>query len=210
MDLLLILSYAALCIAIFKIFKIPLNKWSVPTAVLGGVIIIGGLILMMNYNHPFSPIAKRVFVTTPIVPTVKGRVIDVPVEPNELLSPGDVLFTIEPTTYVAEVNRLQAAIAAAQTEDVELDTRRGLLTGVRQDEARALEDVLLEAFDLLVEDCEVESDAVIRAFQADLEELGVFRACETRTRREVHRREPCSFERRNVGSQRPRVARQVP
>lgn len=33
MDLLLILTYTALCIAIFKIFKIPLNKWTVPTAV---------------------------------------------------------------------------------------------------------------------------------------------------------------------------------
>ena len=27
MDLLLILTYTALCIGIFKIFKIPLNKW---------------------------------------------------------------------------------------------------------------------------------------------------------------------------------------
>ena len=42
MDLLLILTYAAMCIAIFKIFKIPLNKWSVPTAVLGGIVLIGG------------------------------------------------------------------------------------------------------------------------------------------------------------------------
>ncbi|WP_254203837.1 hypothetical protein [Aeromonas sp. FDAARGOS 1402] len=52
MDLLLILTYTALCIGIFKIFKIPLNKWTVPTAVLGGVIIIGTLIMLMNYNHP--------------------------------------------------------------------------------------------------------------------------------------------------------------
>ena len=36
MDLLLILTYGALCIAVFKIFKIPLNKWTVPTAALGG------------------------------------------------------------------------------------------------------------------------------------------------------------------------------
>ncbi len=33
MDLLLILTYAALCITIFKVFNIPLNKWTVPTAV---------------------------------------------------------------------------------------------------------------------------------------------------------------------------------
>ncbi|MCV5927091.1 hypothetical protein OFO11_34885, partial [Escherichia coli] len=48
MDLLLILTYAALCIAIFKIFNIPLNKWTVPTAVLGGVVLVGTLVLLMN------------------------------------------------------------------------------------------------------------------------------------------------------------------
>jgi len=54
MDLILILTYVAICTAIFKIFKIPLNKWSVPTAVLGGIFLIGALIFLMNYNHPFS------------------------------------------------------------------------------------------------------------------------------------------------------------
>ncbi len=54
MDLLLILTYTALCVAIFKIFRIPLNKWTVPTAALGGVILIGTLIMLMNYNHPYS------------------------------------------------------------------------------------------------------------------------------------------------------------
>jgi multidrug resistance efflux pump len=122
MDMLLILSYAAICIAIFKIFKIPLNKWTVPTAILGGVGIVGALVLIMNYNHPFTPLAKRAFVTTPIVPTVKGRVINVPVTANQPLKHGDILFEIEPTTYVAEVSRLRAALAGAQTEDVKLDT----------------------------------------------------------------------------------------
>ncbi len=50
MDLLLLLTYTAICIAVFKIFKIPLNKWSVPTAALGGVILVGTLVLVMNYN----------------------------------------------------------------------------------------------------------------------------------------------------------------
>lgn len=35
MDILLILTYSALCVFIFKVFRIPLNKWTVPTAVLG-------------------------------------------------------------------------------------------------------------------------------------------------------------------------------
>jgi multidrug resistance efflux pump len=86
------------------------------------VFLIGGLVLLMNYNHPFTALTKRVYVTTPIVPTVKGRVIEVPVKPNTPLKHGDVLFKIEPTTYVAEVQRLNAALASAQTENVELDT----------------------------------------------------------------------------------------
>jgi hypothetical protein len=32
MEILLILIYAALCIATFKIFRIPVNKWTLPTA----------------------------------------------------------------------------------------------------------------------------------------------------------------------------------
>ena len=90
MEILLILIYAALCIAIFKIFKIPVNKWTLPTAVLGGIFMIGFILLVMNYNHPFSANARIYFATTPIMPDVKGRVIYVPVEPNALLKKGDV------------------------------------------------------------------------------------------------------------------------
>lgn len=59
METLLLLCYAALCIVIFKVFRIPLNKWTVPTAVLGGVILIGMLILGMNYNFPIAKSGNR-------------------------------------------------------------------------------------------------------------------------------------------------------
>ena len=32
MELLMILTYTAICYAIFKIFKVPVNKWTIPTA----------------------------------------------------------------------------------------------------------------------------------------------------------------------------------
>jgi hypothetical protein len=32
MELLLILTYTAICVAVFKIFRIPVNKWTLPTA----------------------------------------------------------------------------------------------------------------------------------------------------------------------------------
>ncbi|MGF1725716.1 HlyD family secretion protein [Photobacterium nomapromontoriensis] len=114
MDLLLILTYTALCIAIFKIFNIPLNKWTVPTAVLGGVVLIGTLILLMNYNHPYTTQGGQVFVTTPIVPGVKGKVIDVAVTPNKLIQKGEVLFKIDATPFEAEVQLQQAILAEAQ------------------------------------------------------------------------------------------------
>ncbi|MGF1910076.1 HlyD family secretion protein [Vibrio kasasachensis] len=113
MDLLLILTYAALCIAIFKVFKIPLNKWTVPTAVLGGIVLIGTLILLMNYNHPYTQIGNQVFSTTPIVSGVRGRVVEVPVEPNQPLKQGDILFKIDPVPYQADVDKLKAQVKEA-------------------------------------------------------------------------------------------------
>ncbi len=116
MDLLLILTYTAICIAIFKIFKIPLNKWSVPTAVLGGVFLIGALILLMNYNHPYSEMSRQYFVTTPIVPNVTGQVIEVPVTGDEPLKKGDVLFKLDPVPFQNKVDSLEARVQAAKTE----------------------------------------------------------------------------------------------
>ncbi|BBM66388.1 HlyD family secretion protein [Vibrio alfacsensis] len=113
MDLLLVLTYAAICIAIFKVFNIPLNKWTVPTAVLGGVVLVGTLILLMNYNHPFTQIGNQVFSTTPVVSGVRGRVIDVPVQPNQPLAKGDVLFRIDPIPFQAEVDKLRAKVKEA-------------------------------------------------------------------------------------------------
>ncbi|EDP60417.1 HlyD family secretion protein [Vibrio sp. AND4] len=132
MDLLLVLTYAALCIAIFKTFKIPLNKWTVPTAVLGGVVLVGTLILLMNYNHPFTQIGNQVFSTSPIVSGVRGRVIEVPVQANQPLQKGDVLFRIDPIPYQAEVDKLRARVKEASQGAL------GLESSVQEAEASVL------------------------------------------------------------------------
>lgn len=120
MDLLLIMTYAALCIAIFKIFKIPLNKWTVPTAVLGGVLLIGTLILLMNYNHPFTQYGGKYYTTTPVVPSVQGKVVEVSAKANTPLKKGDPLFKIDPTLFEAEVVRRQSALAEAEQTVLQL------------------------------------------------------------------------------------------
>jgi len=116
MDLLLILTYASICIAIFKIFKIPLNKWTVPTAILGGIFLIGALILLMNYNHPYSEMSRQYFVTTPIVPNVNGQVIGVPVKGNVLLEKGDVLFRLDPEPFQNKIDSLKSRMSAAKAD----------------------------------------------------------------------------------------------
>ncbi|WP_137823379.1 HlyD family secretion protein [Pseudomonas sp. D(2018)] len=116
MDLLLILTYTAICVAIFKIFRIPLNKWSVPTAALGGVVLIGALIFLMNYNHPYSEVARSYFVSTPVIPAVNGQVVEVPVKTNQPLEKGDVLFRIDPTPFDNRVKSLKAQLVSARAD----------------------------------------------------------------------------------------------
>ena len=88
MELLLIAIYVALCMAVFRIFRIPVNQWSLSTAALIGVFGIFLLLLGMSYNHPFTTNARIYYAVTPIFPTVKGRVIEAPAESNTPLKEG--------------------------------------------------------------------------------------------------------------------------
>ena len=114
MELLLILIYVSICYAVFKVFRIPVNQWSLATAALGGIIGIALLLLIMNYNHPFTKNARIYFAVTPVLPTVKGRVIEVPVQANAPLKEGDVLFRIDPKPYEYVVEQKKAALAEAE------------------------------------------------------------------------------------------------
>jgi multidrug resistance efflux pump len=116
MELLLILIYVSLCYAIFKIFRIPVNQWSLATATLGGIFMLAVILLVMNYNHPFTKDARIYFVTTPIIPDVKGRVVEVPVQPNKILKEGDVLFRIEPDLYKSATDAAEARVNEVQAE----------------------------------------------------------------------------------------------
>ena len=116
MDLLLILTYTAICVVIFKVFKIPLNKWTVPTAILGGIVLIGSLIFLMNYNHPYSEVSRSYFVSTPIVPAVSGMVVEVPVQGNRIMEKGEVLFRIDPIPFENRVKSIKAQLVSAKAD----------------------------------------------------------------------------------------------
>src|SRR6266403_3008093 len=120
MDLLLILTYAAFAYAVFRIFKIPVNGYSLLTAVLGGIALLATLLLGMNYNHPFTSEARFYFNTTPIVPAVSGIVTEVAVKGNTPLKAGDVLFRIDPKPFENAVKAKEAALATAVQTTLQL------------------------------------------------------------------------------------------
>jgi multidrug resistance efflux pump len=75
-----------------------------------------------------------------VVPQVRGRVVEVPVEPNRLVHKGDVLFRIDPTPYVLTVNGLEAQLANTQATARELDEQAaGAVGGVAAARAAVLQ-----------------------------------------------------------------------
>lgn len=114
METLLILTYSSVCWLIFKIFKIPVNKWTLTTVVLGGVAMLGTMLAGMAYFHPASSAARVYSFTTPIVSNVRGRIIEVPVQANIPLNKGDVLCKIDPEPFQNKVDELTARLSLAQ------------------------------------------------------------------------------------------------
>jgi multidrug resistance efflux pump len=113
---LLILIYAAILWVVFKVFKVPINKWTATTAVLVGVLGIGWVVVTMNYHHPYSREARVYFYTTPVFPRVNGRVVQVPVVPNTPLEKGDVLYRFDPRPFEDDVASLRGDMAGAEVE----------------------------------------------------------------------------------------------
>ena len=110
METILLLAYFSVCWIIFRIFKIPLNKWSGTTVILGAVVMMGTILMGMAYFHPASRTARSYFITTQIVSNVKGKVIEVTAQPNVPLKGGEVLFKIDPTPYQGQVDDITARL----------------------------------------------------------------------------------------------------
>jgi multidrug resistance efflux pump len=78
------------------------------------VVALTTLILLLNVFAPSTSDVRVLKYVVNIVPQVRGRVIEVPVEPNRLVKKGEVLFRIDPTPYQLQVKALEAQLANAQ------------------------------------------------------------------------------------------------
>ncbi len=71
---------------VFKKFRlIPVTTYTVVTAILGGIVLFMSILIMVSMCHPVSHDGRFYAAVTQIVPQVRGKVIEVPVVPNEPL-----------------------------------------------------------------------------------------------------------------------------
>lgn len=75
-----------------------------------GVVLIASVVFSWYTFSPISADARVVRYVIPIVPNVKGQVVDVYVEPMTPVKKGSKLFQIDPSVYQFNVNQLTAQI----------------------------------------------------------------------------------------------------
>ncbi|NJD25335.1 MAG: HlyD family secretion protein [Betaproteobacteria bacterium] len=126
MDALILGTYAFLVWLIFFKYKwLPWNKTSMVIVITIPVVGMTALILTLNVVAPSSTDVRVINKIVQIVPQVRGRVVEVPIEGNRPYKKGDVLLRIDPTPYTAEVTRLGSLLKADQARlaDAEAQAR---------------------------------------------------------------------------------------
>lgn len=97
-----------------KLEWLPWNTRSQVVVVVIPIVGLTTLILMLNIFAPSSADVRVIKYVVQVVPQVRGRVIEVPVEPNRAVQKGAVLFRIDPTPFELQVRVLEAQLANAE------------------------------------------------------------------------------------------------
>jgi len=115
MEALLLAIYSFFVWLIFiKLKWLPWNTTSQVTVVVIPIVALTTLILCLNVFAPSSSDVRVIKYVVQVVPEVRGRVVEVPVEPNSPVKKGDVLFRIDPTPFQIQVNTLKAELVATE------------------------------------------------------------------------------------------------
>jgi RND family efflux transporter MFP subunit len=96
-----------------------------------GIVMIGAIVFAWWTFAPTTVDGRSFQYVIPIVPNVKGQVIEVPIEGTQVVKKGDVLFRIDPTPYQFAVDQLKASIAQAEAQktlaEIEVERATGLV-----------------------------------------------------------------------------------
>ena len=113
MEALLLAIYSFFVWLIFIKFKwLPWTTQSQVIVVIIPIVGMAALLLTLNVVAPSTNDVRIIKYVVQVIPQVRGRVIEVPVEPNRLVKKGELLFRIDPTQYQNELNVAKARLAA--------------------------------------------------------------------------------------------------
>ena len=122
MEVLLLAIYSLIVWFVFiKMKWLPWNTATQVTVVIIPIVALTATILLLNVVAPSTSDVRVIKYVVNVVPQVRGRVLEVPVEPNRPVKRGDVLFRIDPTPYALQVRALEAQLANASASQRELD-----------------------------------------------------------------------------------------
>jgi len=117
MEAILLAIYSFFVWLIFIKFKwLPWNTTSQVTVVIIPIVAMAALILTLNVVAPSSSDVRVIKYVVQVIPQVRGRVIEVPVEPNRLVRKGELLFRIDPTQYRNDLDVAKAKLAADEAK----------------------------------------------------------------------------------------------
>ena len=124
------LCYASIYILIFNKFKLlPKTTPNVSAFIGVGVVLIASIIFAWYTFAPMSSDARVTRYIIPIVPNVKGQLIDVSVTHMQRVNKGDLLYQIDPAPYQHKVDELTARI---EQQSAERDLNRANLERARE------------------------------------------------------------------------------
>lgn len=118
--LIILTIYLVLVWLIFSRLKLVKWGWASGTvATLIGAFILAVFMAMFNYLTPsgsFVVISRVV----EVAPNVSGQVTEIPVQTNVLVKTGTVLFKIDPAPFQYKVDQLEASLAGARQQALQL------------------------------------------------------------------------------------------
>ncbi|MDM0015387.1 biotin/lipoyl-binding protein [Variovorax sp. J22P168] len=99
-----------------KLKWLPWNTSTQVTVVVIPIVAMAAMILTLNVVAPSTSDVRVIKYVVQVIPQVRGRVLEVPVEPNRLVKKGELLFRIDPTQYQNELNAAKAKLAADEAK----------------------------------------------------------------------------------------------
>ncbi len=117
MEIILLSIYAFFVWLIF--IKLKWLPWNIVSQVIVFVLPIIGLtllILLLNIVAPSSHDIRVINYVVPINPPVRGLVTEVPIQPNQPIKKGDVMFKIDPVPYAIDVTNAEASLAQLRVQ----------------------------------------------------------------------------------------------